>query len=108
MMAPPTRSSRFVRHPRLTIVAVLALPFLLSEVVLRAAYALWWDGFDADQAALLRRDGVEDVDMFWRELDVLYKGRMQYHPYRGYALPASFAGRYHATDRFGFRNPSKH
>jgi hypothetical protein len=107
-MAPPTRSSRFVRHPRLTIVAVLALPFLLSEVVLRAAYALWWDGFDADQAALLRRDGVEDVDTFWRELDVLYKGRMQYHPYRGYALPASFAGRYHATDRFGFRNPSKH
>lgn len=105
-MDAPAQPSRFARHPRLTIVAVLAVLFGLAEGGLRAGYALWWDGFDADQVALLRQDGVEDVGAFWRELELLYKRAMQYHPYRGYALPASIAGRYHGTDRFGFRAPS--
>jgi len=97
------RPSPFQRHPRLTIALVLLVLLAASEGGLRLGYA-WWTGFDAGEAALLRADGVEDVRLFRRELERLTNELGQYHPYRWYALPPSFTGRYHSTDRHGFRN----
>jgi hypothetical protein len=96
--------SRFERHPRLTLALALLGTLALVEAGLRLGYAAWADGFDADQAALLQRDGIDDVGRFWRELEHLGKDLVQYHPYRWYALAPSVAGRYHVTDRAGFRN----
>src|SRR4029450_11134149 len=97
------RPSPFQRPPRLTIAVALLGLLVVSEGGLRLGYA-WWTGFDAGEAALLRGDGVEDVVLFRRELERLTSELGQYHPSRWDALPPSFAGRYHATDRNGFRN----
>src|SRR5436190_4538482 len=96
--------SRFERHPRLTLALALSVVLAALEGALRAGYALWGGGYDADKAALLRADGIDDVGLFWSELERLSKDRAQYHPYRWYALPPSVLGRYHATDAAGFRN----
>jgi len=95
--------SRFERHPRLTIALVLGALLAATEGALRMGSMLA-EGFTADEAALLRADGIGDVRLYWRELQRLSTDLAQYHPYRWYALPPSAAGRYHTTDRFGFRN----
>lgn len=88
----------------MTLVIALAVVLAAIEALLRVCYALWAGGFTAEEARMLRRDGIEDVPRFWRELESLSKEQMQYHPYRWYALPPSVPGRYHRTDRLGFRN----
>src|SRR3954469_10370062 len=98
-----SRPSPFQRHPRLTIAGVLLAVLAFTEGALRLGYALT-GGFDAGEAALLHADGVQDVRLYWRELERLTSELGQYHPYRWYALPPSVEGRYHATDRHGFRN----
>jgi hypothetical protein len=103
----PPHLPRFERWPRLTIALIVAALVLAVEGCLRVGYWLLADRPDADQAALLRGDGIEDVTRFWRELELINKDRMQYHPYRWYALPPSVTGRYHSTDRFGFRSDGR-
>jgi lysophospholipase L1-like esterase len=48
------------------------------------------------------RTGV-DSDAMRREVDLLYKARVETSPYRWYGMPAGFQGEYFRTDGFGFR-----
>lgn len=52
---------------------------------------------------LLEKEGIDNTVRL-KELRELYKHRVELSPYRWYALPRGFRGRYYQTDGFGFRN----
>lgn len=51
---------------------------------------------------ILRRDGI-DPELMAKEMQDLYTDRVRFHPYRWFALPANFRGKYITTDGSGFR-----
>ncbi|MBF0292302.1 MAG: hypothetical protein HQK86_09110 [Nitrospinae bacterium] len=54
----------------------------------------------------LKQQGVEEPGVFLDEVVELFysKGGPRFHPYRWFYLKPSHVGKYHSTDKYGFRN----